>query len=150
MARISAVHVPFKSGSAAMVDLAGGHVQLMASNTIASRPYVLAKKLRALAITMDKRSALYPELPTVAESGLPGYQADAWYGVLAPAKTPAEIIARLNRDIVAILKTGDAGDKLAAQGAEVIGSTPVEFARIMKSDIAKWAAVTSRLRLQTE
>jgi tripartite-type tricarboxylate transporter receptor subunit TctC len=150
MAHISAVHVPYKSGSAAMVDLAGGHVQLMASNPIASRPYVLAKKLRALAITMHKRSTLNPELPTVAESGLPGYQADAWYGVLAPAKTPAEIIARLNREIVGILKTSDAGDKLAAQGAEVIGSTPAEFAQRMKSDIAKWALVASRMRLQIE
>jgi tripartite-type tricarboxylate transporter receptor subunit TctC len=111
---------------------------------------VLAKKLRALAITTQKRSALYPELPTVAEAGLPGYQADAWYGLLAPAKTPGEIITRLNREIITILKTGDAQAGLAAQGAEVIGSTPEYFARLMQSDIAKWAQVTSRLRLQME
>jgi tripartite-type tricarboxylate transporter receptor subunit TctC len=150
MAQIKAVHVPYKSGSAALVDLAGGHVQLMASNTINSRPYVLAQKLRALAITSLQRSALYAQLPTVAESGLPGYQADAWYGLLAPAKTPGEIIARLNREIIAILKTGDARGQLAAQGADVIGSTPEQFAQMMKSDIAKWARVTSRLRLQAE
>ncbi len=150
MAGINALHVPYKSGSAALVDLAGGHVQLMASNTINSRPYVLAKKLRALAITSNERSALYPQLPTVAESGVPGYQADAWYGLVAPAKTPAEIVARLNREIIAILRAGDSREKLAAQGADVIGSTPGEFAQRMKSDIAKWARVTARLRLQSE
>jgi tripartite-type tricarboxylate transporter receptor subunit TctC len=150
LAGIKAVHVPYKSGSAALVDLAGGHVQLMASNTINSRPYVLAKKLRALAITSKARSPLYPQLPTVAESGVLGYQADAWYGLVAPAKAPAEIIARLNREIIAILKSGDSRAQLAGQGADVIGSTPAEFAQRMKSDIAKWARVTARLRLQTE
>ena len=150
MAHISLIHVPYKSGSPAMVDLLGGHVQVMASNTINSRPHVLAKKLRALAISTPQRSPLYPQLPTVAEAGVPGYQADAWYGVLAPAKTPSEIIARLNREIITILKTGDAKDRLASQGAEVMSSTPEQFAQHMKSDIAKWAKVTSRLRLQTE
>ena len=150
MAGIKATHVPYKSGSAALVDLAGGHVQLMASNTINSRPYVLAKKLRALAITSKERSPLYPQLPTVAESGVPGYQADAWYGLVAPAKTPVEIIGRLNREIIAILKTGEAREQLAAQGAEVIGSAPGDFAQRMKSDIAKWARVTARLHLQGE
>jgi tripartite-type tricarboxylate transporter receptor subunit TctC len=124
MAQIRLVHVPYKSGSAALIDLVGGHVQLMASNTINSRPHVLAKKLHALAITSAKRSSLYPQVPTVSESGLPGYQSDAWYGVLAPAKTPAEIIARLNREITTILATVDVRDKLALQGAEVKGSTP--------------------------
>ncbi len=80
MAGIEATHVPYKSGSAALVDLAGGHVQLMASNTINSRPYVLANRLRALAITSKERSPLYPQLPTVAEAGVPGYQADACHG----------------------------------------------------------------------
>ncbi|HEV7490800.1 MAG TPA: tripartite tricarboxylate transporter substrate binding protein [Rhodanobacteraceae bacterium] len=150
MAGIKALHVPYKSGSAALVDLAGGHVQLMASNTINSRPYVLAKKLRALAITSKERSALYPQLPTVAESGVSGYQADAWYGLVAPAKTPAEIVAQLNRELVAILKTGDAREKLASQGADVIGSTSAQFAQVMKRDIEKWARVTARLRLQSE
>ena len=150
MAGIKALHVPYKSGSAALVDLAGGHVQLMASNTINSRPYVVAKKLRALAITSKERSALYPQLPTVAESGVSGYQADAWYGLVAPAKTSAEIVARLNRELVAILKTGDAREKLASQGADVIGSTSAQFAQVMKSDIEKWARVTARLRLQSE
>jgi tripartite-type tricarboxylate transporter receptor subunit TctC len=150
MAQINLVHVPYKGGSAALIDLIGGHVQLMASNTINSGPHVKSGKLRALAITSSKRSALHPHVPTVAESGVPGYQADAWYGTLAPARTPADIVAKLNREIVAILKTGEARDKLAAQGAEVFVSTPAEFVQIMQREIAKWAKVTSDLKLQLQ
>jgi len=97
-----------------------------------------------------KRSALYPDIPTVAESGLPGYQADAWYGVLVPARTPTEIVQRLNREVHAVLKTPDFPSKVAAQGAEVTGSTPDEFAAFMRLEIAKWVKVTSRLKIQPE
>ena len=106
--------------------------------------------LRALAITTEKRSPLYPQLPTVAEAGVPGYQSDAWYGVLAPAKTPDEIIARLNREIITILRSSETRDKLASQGAEVSGSTSAELARLMQTDIAKWAQVTARLKIQPQ
>lgn len=150
MAQIKLVHVPYKSGSAALVDLVGGHVQLMASNTINSRPHVMTKKLTALAITSAKRSPLYPQVPTVNESGLPGYQSDAWYGVLVPARTPSEIVTRLNREIIAILKTGDTREKFAVQGAEVIGNTPEQFMQLMKSDIEKWVGVTSKLKLKID
>ena len=150
MAQIKLIHVPYKSGSAAMIDLIGGHVQLMSSNIINSRPHVRSGKLRALAITTAKRSPVYPEVPTVAESGLSGYQADVWYGVLAPAKTAAETVARLHREIVAILRSADVRDRLAAQGADVASSTPEQFIQLMKADIAKWAKVTSRLNLHTQ
>jgi tripartite-type tricarboxylate transporter receptor subunit TctC len=150
MAQIRLVHVPYKGGSAAMIDLLAGHVQLMASNTINSRPHVLARKLNALAITSEKRSRLYPNVPTVSESGVPGYHADVWYGVLAPAKTPPEIVTRLNREIVAILKTGEARERLIAQGADIMPSTPEAFVQTMKNEVAKWAKVTSRLKLQLE
>lgn len=150
MARIDIVHVPYKSGSSAIVGLAGGHVQLMFSNTINSMPHVKAKRLNALAITAVRRSAIYPEVPTVSESGLPGYQSDAWYGVLAPARTPSDIVTRLNREIVSILGTSDVKERLAAQGAEVIGSTPEQFAAAMRNEIRKWAKVTSSLKLQTD
>ena len=150
MAGIKLIHVPYKGGSAAMIDLIGGHVQLMASNIINSRPHVRSGKLRALAITTAKRSPLYPEVPTVGESGLAGYQTDVWYGVLAPAKTPAEILARLNREIVASLRTPEVRERLAAQGAEVASSTPEQFAQLMRTDIAKWAKVTARLNLQVQ
>jgi tripartite-type tricarboxylate transporter receptor subunit TctC len=149
MAQVNIVHVPYKGGSAAIVDLTGGHVQLMFSNIINSMPQVRARRLRALAITSAKRSPLAPQLPTVAET-LPGYQADVWYGVLLPARTPAEIVQRLNREIGAILKTRDFRDKVAAQGAEVIGGTPSEMAALMRSDLAKWAKLTSKMKLQME
>jgi tripartite-type tricarboxylate transporter receptor subunit TctC len=150
MARVNIVHVPYKSGSPAIIDLIGGHVQLMFSNVINSMPHVRARRLRSLAITSARRSQLNPQLPTVAESGLPGYQADAWYGVLLPARTPPEIVQRLLREIAAILRTPDFRDKAATQGAEVIGSTPAEFAALMRSDLAKWAKLTAALKLQTE
>jgi tripartite-type tricarboxylate transporter receptor subunit TctC len=150
MANVNIVHVPYKSGSPAIVDLAGGHVQLMLSNIINSMPHVRAKRLNVLAITSAKRSALHPQIPTVAESGVPGYQSDAWYGVLLPARTPAEIVQRLNREIGAILKTSDFREKVASQGAEVTGSTPEEFVAFMRAEIAKWGKVTSRLKLQTD
>jgi tripartite-type tricarboxylate transporter receptor subunit TctC len=148
MAGIKLTHVPYKSGSAAMIDLIGGHVQLMTSNIINSRPHVLSGKLRALAMTTEKRTPLYPQVPTVAESGLPGYQADVWYGIALPAKAPDEIVARLNREVLAVLKNADVRDRLAAQGAEVTGSTPEQFEAQVKRDIAKWAKVTARLDLQ--
>jgi len=150
MANVNIVHVPYKSGTSAMVDLTGGHVQLMLSNIINSMPHVKSKRLHVLAITTAKRSALYPDIPTVAESGLPGYQADAWYGVLVPARTPTEIVQRLNREVHAVLKTPDFRSKVAAQGAEVTGSTPDEFAAFMRLEIAKWVKVTSRLKIQPE
>ena len=150
MAQVKIVHVPYKSGSAAIVDLTGGHVQLMFSNVINSMPHVRAKRLRALAITAAKRSPLSPELPTVSESGVAGYQSDVWYGVLVQGRTPADIVQRLHREITAILKTPDFREKAATQGAEVIGSTPAEFASLMKSDLAKWAKLTAKLKLQIE
>lgn len=149
-AKVDILHVPYKSGSSAMVDLVGGHVQMMFSNTINSMPHVKAKRLHALAITAAKRSTIYPEVPTVSESGLPGYQSDAWYGVLVPARTPSEIVARLNREIAGILRTSQVREKLATQGAEVFGSTPEEFAAVMRNDIMKWAKVTSSLGLPTD
>ncbi len=150
MASINIVHVPYKSGSSAIVDLAGGHVQIMFSNTINSMPHVKSRRLNALAITAAKRSTIYPEVPTVSESGLPGYQSDAWYGVLVPARTPSDIVARLNREIVSILRTSQVKEKLGTQGAEVFGSTPEEFAVVMRRDIKKWAKVTASLDLRTD
>jgi tripartite-type tricarboxylate transporter receptor subunit TctC len=150
MAQVKIVHVPYKSGSAAIVDLIGGHVQLMFSNVINSGPHVRAGRLCSLAITSAKRSRVNPQLPTVAESGLPGYQADVWYGVLVPARTPAEIVQRLNREINAILKTQDFLEKAATQGADVLGGSPADMAALMRADLAKWAKLTARLQLQME
>jgi tripartite-type tricarboxylate transporter receptor subunit TctC len=150
MAALDIVHVPYKSGTPAMVDLVGGHVQMMVSNVINSSPHVRAKRLHALAITSAKRSAMYPALPTVAEAGVPGYQADVWYGVMAPARIPAEAAARLNREIVAVLRTEQVREKLLTQGAEVLGGTPEQFTAVLKNDIRKWAKVTASLNLRAE
>jgi tripartite-type tricarboxylate transporter receptor subunit TctC len=150
LAKIDAVHVPYKSGSPALVDLSGGHVQMMISNIINCMPYVRNKRLVALGVSSAKPSPSFPDFPTVAASGLPGYDASAWYGVLAPARVAPEIVTRLNREINAILRTPDVREKLAAQGADVAGSTPEEFAAILRRDLQKWARVTAGLKLQTQ
>ena len=150
MAVVDIVHVPYKSGTPAIVDLVGGHVQMMISNIINSSPHVKARRLNALAITAMKRSTSYPELPTVAESGVPGYQADVWYGVMAPARLPGDITARLNREIVGLLHKQSVREKLLTQGAEVLGGTPGEFAALLRDDIRKWAKVTATLDLRPE
>ncbi len=150
LSKIDAVHVPYKSGSPALVDLSGGHVQMMISNIINCMPYVRNQRLIALGVSSAKASPSFPQFPTIAASGLPGYDASAWYGVLAPARVPADIVARLNREINAILRTPDVREKLAAQGADVAGSTPEEFAAILRRDLQKWAKVTAGLKLQTQ
>ncbi len=153
LAKINVVHVPYKGGSTALVDLAGGHVQLMFSNIINCMPYVRNKRLIALGISTPKTSPLFPGLPAVAESGLPGYEADTWYGVLAPARVPADTVIRLNREINAILRAPEVREKLSTQGAQVADgavSTPEEFAALLRREIHKWGKVTSRLKLQLQ
>ena len=150
MTGINIVHVPYKSGSPAIVDLAGGHVQIMFSNIINSMPHVKAKRLRTLGITSAKRSPTYPDVPTVQESGVPGYQADAWYGLMGPARIAPEIVARVNREMVTLLKTQDIREKFASQGAEAVSNTPDEFAALMRAEITKWGRVTSKLNLQLD
>ena len=117
---------------------------------VTTLPYVKSKRLIALGISTARLSPLYPGLPTIASSGLPDYESDAWYGVIAPARLPADIVARLNREINAILRTAGVKDKLAAQGTDVAGSTPEEFAAILRRDIQKWAKVTAGLKLQIQ
>jgi tripartite-type tricarboxylate transporter receptor subunit TctC len=104
-------------------------------------PHVRNGKLKALAVTTAKRSAAVPELPTVAESGIPGYEATAWFGLLAPAGTPPAIIARLNAATVKIIQLREMQERLGAEGTEAVGNTPEQFAQIIRTDIAKWAKV---------
>jgi tripartite-type tricarboxylate transporter receptor subunit TctC len=150
MARVTMLHVPYRSGSAALIDLAGGHIDLMFSNLINSGPYVKSGKLKALAITTARRSPQYPDLPTVAESGVPGYEAAVWYGALAPAHTPLAIVNRLNREMVSILGTPEMRARIASQGADAIGGTPDQFAAVLKADVAKWKKVAASLTLQSD
>src|SRR6266849_3484076 len=150
MAGVRMVHVPYKGIAPAMTDLMSGEVQLMFGTVVALVPHIQAGKLRALAVTSRKRSALLPELPTLAESGLPDYEAGSWYGILAPAGTPREAIDRLHGAIVKALKQPDVSKRLAAEGAEVIGSTPDEFAAHIKAEIARVGNVVRAAGIRIE
>ena len=141
MAGVRMVHVPYKGIAPALQDLLGGEVQLMFGTIVALVPHVQAGKLRALAVTSRKRSALLPDVPTLAESGLPDYQAGSWYGILAPAGTPRPIVERLHAEIVKAVRAPEVSKRLAAEGAEVIGSTPEEFGAHIKAEIARVASV---------
>jgi tripartite-type tricarboxylate transporter receptor subunit TctC len=126
--------VPYKGIAPALTDLLGGEVQLMFGTVVALVPHIQAGRLRALAVTGKKRSALLPEVPTLRESGLPEYEAGSWYGIEAPAGTPRAIIDQLNAVIVKALRQPDVARRLATEGAEVIGSTPEEFGAHIKAE----------------
>jgi len=141
MAGVTMVHVPYKGSAPAIADLLGGHIQLTFDNMLTVLPQVKAGKLRGLAVTMTTRSPLTPELPTVAEAGLKGFEVKSWNGVVVPTGTPKEIIARLNGEIVRILRQPDLREKFLVQGVELVPTTPEEFGAFIKQDIAKWAKV---------
>lgn len=141
MASVKMVHIPYKGAVPALTDLLGGRVSLIFSSMPPALPHVKAGKLRALAVTSAKRSSAAPNLPTIAESGLPGYEVINWYGILAPAGTPKEIVARLNSEILKILNIADVKERLSVQGAETFGSTPQEFAAYIRKETEKWAKV---------
>jgi tripartite-type tricarboxylate transporter receptor subunit TctC len=150
MAGVRMVHVPYKGIAPAMTDLMSGEVQLMFGTVVALVPHIQAGKLRALAVTSRKRSSLLTEVPTLAESGLPDYESGSWYGILAPAGTPRAVIDRLHGVIVKALKQPDVAKRLAAEGAELIGSTPDEFAAHIKSEIARVGKVVRDAGIRIE
>ncbi|HSF46862.1 MAG TPA: tripartite tricarboxylate transporter substrate binding protein [Burkholderiales bacterium] len=150
MTKTDMVHVPYKGAAPAVTDLVGGQVQLMFDTIVSSLPHVKSGKLRALAVTPAKRSPLLPELPTVAEAGVPGYEATTWFGLLAPAGTPKPIIEKLHNEVVKILKTPDMKSRLDQLGAEPIGNTPEEFTAAMKQEMAKWAKVVADAGIRLE
>jgi len=144
------VHVPYKGMSLAVSDLMGGQVSMTFGTSLSVIPHVRTGRLRALATTGAQRSPALPDLPTVAESGLPGYEASLWYGFVGPARMPPEIVQRLNTEIAAILAQPDTREKLASQGVDARSTTPDEFARILTADVARWAKVVQKLGLQAE
>jgi tripartite-type tricarboxylate transporter receptor subunit TctC len=141
MAGVQMTHVPYKGSAPALSDLMGGQVQLMFDNLPSSLGLIKAGKLRALAVTSASRAAALPDVPTIAESGLPGFEASSWFGILAPAGTPHEVVAKLNGAVAAWLATPEAKEKLLAQGAIAAGGTPEAFAKHIDSETAKWAKV---------
>lgn len=141
MAGIDMQHIPYKGAAPAMVDLLGGRVHLMFDFLSSSLAHIQGKKLKALGVTGPKRSPLLPNVPTIAEAGVPGYEVHAAFGVLAAAGTPPAIVKKLNAEIVKLIGTPEMKGILAKQGADPIGDTPEEFARSLKQEVEKWAAV---------
>jgi tripartite-type tricarboxylate transporter receptor subunit TctC len=134
-------HVPYKGSAPALTDLMGGQVQLMFDNLPSALPHIKAGKLRALAVTSAARAPALPDVPTVAESGLPGFEATSWFGILAPAGTPPEVVAKLNGELARWIATPEAKEKMLAQGANAAGGTPEDFANHIAAETAKWAKV---------
>ena len=144
------VHVPYKGNALALTDLIGGQVSLTFATSASVLPHVRSGRLRALASTGAKRSPALPDLATIAESGVPGYEASLWYGYVAPAKLPQEILQRLNTEIVAAVKTPEVRDRLAAEGVDARFSTSDEFAKLLASDVKRWASVIERTGVKLE
>jgi len=144
IAGVDMQHVPYKGSPPALQDVVGGQVTMTFDNITTALPLAKAGNLRALAVTTAQRSAVAPEIPTMAEAGLPGYEIGSWQGVFAPAGTPPEIVRRLNTEIVRILKSPEVHDKLIALGAEPVGNSVDEFTAMVKSEVVKWADVVKR------
>ena len=135
------VHIPYKGAGPALAALLGGEVQFMIATLGSCLPHVRAGKLRELAVAGERRSSLVPQVPTVAEAGVPGYAADSWYGLVATRGTPPAIVNLLNREIIAALKREDVSAQFVALGFEPASSTPAQFAEYLKSEIVKWGVV---------
>jgi len=147
---IKIVHIPYKGGGPAMIDMISGEMQMMFATMPAAMPHVKSGRVRPVAVTSARRSQTLPQLPTIAETGVKGYEASTWYGVLAPAKTPRAVVERLHGEIVKMLAAPDTRERLTAQGFEPVGSTPEEFAAYIKSEIAKWAKVIREAGVKVE
>jgi len=150
LAKADIVHVPYKGGGPALIDLLSGQMQLMFATMPAAMGHVKSGKLRPVAVTTDKRSQSMPELPTIAEAGVKGYEASTWYGLLAPANTPAAIVTKLHDETVRALKAADMREKFSAQGFEPAGTTPAEFGAYIRSEIAKWGKVIREAGIKAE
>ncbi len=150
MAGVDIVHIPYKGDAPALLDVLAGRVEMLFIGPSPSMPHIKAGKLRALAVTTARRSSVAPDLPTVAESGLPGFEVNAFQGVVAPAGTPKEIVSRLHAAIVEILRVPDVRERLTGQGFDPVGSTPEEFGAFLERELAKWAKLIQAIGLRSE
>jgi tripartite-type tricarboxylate transporter receptor subunit TctC len=141
MTGVQMVHIPYKGAQPALTDVIAGQAQLMFATSASAIPYIKAGRLRALAVTTAQRSASVPELPTVSEAGVPGFEAITWHGVVVPAATPRSLVERLNADIVKTLRMKDLRERLESVGAELAPGTPQDFADYIAREIPKWAKV---------
>jgi tripartite-type tricarboxylate transporter receptor subunit TctC len=149
-AGIEILHVPYKGSGPAMTDTLAGTTQIMFPSLVAAGPHLKSGKLRALAVTGSKRSPLYPQLPTIAESGVAGFEITQWYGFFAPAKTPRDIVDKLNKEIVAIMKDPDTAKKFADQGADIVTGSPEDFGKLVQSELAKWSKFIKEAKITAD
>ena len=143
-------HVPYKGGTPAMIDVISGQIQMLFSTLLQANPAIKSGKLRVLAVTTAKRNSSAPELPTMIEAGVPGYEVSQWFGLTAPARTPQPIVRKLNTEIVSILNEPEMKARIAADGADPVASTPEQFSMHIRREIAKWAKLVKQIGLQPE
>ena len=141
MAGVQLVHIPYKGNAPALIDLVGGHIDLIFNGVTSALPLIKGGKLRALAVTSLQRSGALPEMPTLDETALKGFEAVAWNGLSAPAHTPREVIARVNADVIRIVSSPELKERLKAEGSDPVGNTPEQYAAFLRSEVAKWARV---------
>lgn len=141
LAQVKLTHIPYNGAGPALTELIGGQTQVMFLVPATAMPHIRTGKLRGLGLSSAQRSALVPDLPTVAEAGVPGFDAGTWYGLVAPARTPPAIVARLHRDFVGVLKSTEVRERLTSQGVDLIANSPEEFGRFISNEITKWIKV---------
>lgn len=147
---IDLIHIPYKGGAQALIDLMGGRIDIMVNSIPLLLPQAKTGKIKMIAVTTLKRADAAPDVPTIAESGVPGYDVNGWYGVVVPAKTPPAVIAKLHRDIVGFIGLQDVRDRIRNDGGDVVGSTPHEYAALIRADIAKWKALVAKTGIRAE
>jgi tripartite-type tricarboxylate transporter receptor subunit TctC len=150
MAGIKMVHVPYKGGVPALIDTIAGAAAVTLITTVQGLPQVKAGKVKVLGVTSTKRASVLPDVPTIAEAGVPGFESVVWFGVLAPAKTPKPVVDKLNGEITRILSTKEMRDRIAVQGGEAIAGTGDQLGKLMRDDLKKWAAVAKQAGIKPE
>ena len=150
MAGIEVEHVPFKGSGPATIDVIGGQTQVLLTSPLSSLPHIRSGKLKALGLSDTKRSPLMPDVPTIDEAGVPGYEAGNWWGIAVPANTPQPIIDRLSREIMAVLNTNEVKDQLAKDGAEIVQMSPAESSRFFLAELEKWGKVVKEANIKAE
>ena len=150
MAGVDIVHVPFKGGGPAMIDVVGGHSQVLFSSLVQTGAHIRSGKLKALGVGSARRSALFPDIPTIAEAGVPGYEMANWWGIVAPTGTPQPIVDKLAKEIGVVLSSPETQKHFAAEGAEVVQKTPTEFAAFIEAELGKWQRVVNEAKIKAE
>ena len=150
MTKIDLLHVPYKGGGPALTAAMGGQTQLLIGTSVGLLPHTRGGKLRAIAVTSLKRSAAAPEIPTFAESGVPGYEHEPWNGMFGPARMPKAVLAKINAEVVRVLNSPEGRKALEGDGADVVGGTPEQFGAVLKAEIAKWTKVAKAAGIKAE